>query len=218
MGLMITIPARQRPIASVFKQRIQRRGFDVTIAKDHVHVVSVTERKVIEIISHTAHECETVTISNRHHVSRGGHFCIANRSKRVWILAAEPAKAEIGEEISQRKNAKNIVTVKGSTREVAFPALGGRTLPHAFLIKILRWIGDAKTCLLKLCLPPASGQVGVGGGYPSGITFVFDHEVLHGHTLLMQIANALNSLSPSLGLGQNRQQKRDQNRNNGDDD
>ena len=42
MGQMVAIPAAQGRVAGIFKERFQRRRFDVAVAKDHVGFALMT--------------------------------------------------------------------------------------------------------------------------------------------------------------------------------
>ena len=89
---MVAIPTHQRRVAGVFKEKFQRRRFDVAVAKDHVGFALVAgdrdggAKKSCERIVSPKHALAAVnlvlvavkTVSDGHHFSWTGNFRFSN--------------------------------------------------------------------------------------------------------------------------------------------
>jgi len=71
---MVAVPADQSGVAGVFKKKLQRRRFDVAVAKHHVGFVLMAQIHFIKIIRLAVHKCHTITLANSHHFTWDNHL------------------------------------------------------------------------------------------------------------------------------------------------
>ena len=71
--LVVTVPTAQGFITGVFKKKLQRRRFHVTVAKHHIGVALMACEDILVLFYFCqifAHEViKSLTITNRHHVT-----------------------------------------------------------------------------------------------------------------------------------------------------
>src|SRR5689334_6739367 len=84
---MVAVPAAQGFVAGVFKQKLQLRGFNVAVTKQHVGLALMARRGKscglkVRQISTIENESTAQTVANRHHPAWADNFRFANGRKQ----------------------------------------------------------------------------------------------------------------------------------------
>jgi len=144
---MVAIPAHQGGVAGVFKKKLQRRRFDVAVAKDHVGFALVAGKGVsivfIFYVRPTSPLDDGVsikTITYCHHIAWSDYFRLGNGRRKRSVNGSGASAKTSSFVFPRRIQAQIIIAVRKpyshciGCRLVIIPT-SGRTIPNAICKK-----------------------------------------------------------------------------------